>query len=248
MPAACSQAPGAYSGLEEDSKGKTNAKLTKATRRGDEDDDAYEDDENVENQQEKQQPKRMQRKRDRIAALAREEAKEAKAADLPVFYPHVHVEIPADLEHLGLEQKAEEFVANYALRFYRHSRGNYREDAELSSDYNLVSRVVTPSGTVGWMVKLYGKYAGRCATERQAEVLAQKVLEFSGFPREFLNFNEKGVYCYSKKAQLALFEPFTSDVKYVHQVSQSGKYSANSEGKLPVEEPMKRRLHHCLQP
>lgn len=221
-------APGAYSGLEEDSKGKINAELTKANRRRNEDDDAYEDDENVENQQEKQQPKRMQRKRDRIAALAREEEKEAKAAEKPVFYPHVPANMPERIDE-GLpreqkvEYKAQRFVDKHEPRFKPHCRGTVRAGVLTSSKYNLVSKT-TDRGKTVWDVNLYKKTVGRCATEEQAGWLAQKVLEKGGFPTEFFNFNPKGDYCYSKEAQLALFTPFTSDIPGIYQHSQSGKY------------------------
>jgi hypothetical protein len=228
MPAACSQAPGGYSGLEEDSEGKTNAELTKANRLRNEDDDAYEDDDSVENQQKEQQPKRKLSSRDRIAAARRAEDAEAKAAAKPVFHQHVPANMPEDIDEdlpfeQKVEQKAQRFMDKHKPRFNPHARGNVRAGAATSSKYNLVCKTNFRGKTV-YIVQLYDKTVGRFATELLAAWAAQKVLEKGGFPREFLNFNPKGDYCYSKEAQLSLFTPFTSDVPGMHQVSESGRF------------------------
>jgi hypothetical protein len=229
MPAACSQAPGAYSGLEEDSKGKINAELTKANRLRNDDDDAYEDDENVKNKTQTQQPKRKQRKCERIAAQAREEAKAAKAAEKPVFYLHVPANMPERIDE-GLprektvEYKAQRFVDKHEPRFNPHVRGTVRAGVVTTSKYNLVYQTTDRLTQTVWDVKLDQKMVGRCATEEKAGWLAHKVLEKGGFPTECLNFNPKGDYCYSKEAHLALFTPFTSDIPGIYQESNTGKF------------------------
>ena len=241
MPAACSQAPGAYSGLEEDGKGKTSAELTKANRLRNEDDDAYEDDENAENQQKEQQPKRK-RKRDLITAARRAEDAEAKAAEQTVFIQHVPANMPVHIDEdlpfeQKVEQKAQRFTDKQKPRFNPHARGNVRADAATSSKYNLV-RKTTFRGKTVYNAQLYDKTVGRFATELQAAWAAQKVLEKGGFPKAFLNFNPQGEYCYSKEAKLALFQPFTSDVPGMHQESESGRFRGQVciDGKVRISQ------------
>ncbi len=59
----------------------------------------------------------------------------------------------------------------------------------------------------------------------EAAWLSQKVCEIAGFPRQFLNFDKDGEYCYSREAQLALFTPFTSDVPGMSQCPKSGRFT-----------------------
>ncbi len=76
-----------------------------------------------------------------------------------------------------------------------------------------------------WDAMLYNRTIGQCATELEAAWLSQKACEIAGFPRQFLNFDKDGEYCYSREAQLALFTPFTSDVPGMSQCPKSGRFT-----------------------